>query len=100
MTYFAIRHKPTGAFMPNYGSRKGRGGFTHDEPSALAPPRLFPRRHHAQTALAHWLRGKLTVSNYRDDYTGEWDEDWSCKKVPERKAEDMEIVEVTIVVTP
>lgn len=95
MSMFAIRHKPTGAFMPTFGSRKGRGGFTHDEPSTTATPRLFQRRQYAQAALAHWLKGRLTVRSYQD-YSGEYDEDWSYEPIADRKAEDMEIVEVRI----
>lgn len=99
MNYFAIRHKPSGGFLPTFGSRKGRGGFTHDEPSTVTPPRLFSRRQAASAALTHWLKGKLTVSQYQG-YDGDYDESWNYKPILSRKAEDMEIVEVTIRVLP
>lgn len=94
--YFAIRQKSTGHFLPGYGSRKGRAGYTHDEPvpGDKAPPRLFMKRHLAERALKWWLDGR-----WHEDYTtggAPWDDHMDVElmvtKVPARNAGDMEIV--------
>lgn len=94
ITFYAIKHKPTGFLMPS-----GRGrGFTHDEPEDpnVIPPRLFRRKQDAQSALNHWLAGRLRVSHTR---TGDWfgsddRETWEYEADPCRRAEDMEVVEM------
>lgn len=93
--YYAIRQKSTGYFLPGYGSRKGRGGYTHDEPVSpnVAPPRLFMKKHLAESALKWWLGGR-----WREDYRlpsapdYEPDVDMVVTKVSSRNADDMEIV--------
>jgi hypothetical protein len=96
--FFAIRQKSTGHFMPNYGSRKGRGGWTNDEPQPVqkVAPRLFPHEHLAKAALREWLKGVTYQVTRRsgsfegvDDYT-----ELKIRPVAGRSADDMEIVAV------
>lgn len=88
--YYAIMRISDGKFMPQYGSRKGRGGFTHDEPNDSVPPRLFVKKHQAESALKWWLDGRHYVIATEDN------EDWRNTPVPSRNAEDMRIVAVTL----
>ena len=92
---FAIQHKPSGGFLPEVHK-----GYTFSEPSATDIPRLFATEGGAKRALAWWLKGVTTV---RVSATGfSWDgpddpeEDWDTKAMPERKAEDMEVVPVLL----
>lgn len=99
LVYFAIRQTSTGFFLPGYGSRNGRRGYTHDEPVSTdtAPPRLFMKKHLAESALKWWLDGR-----WREDVTtsgAPWDQEpdveMAVTKVPTRSADDMEIVAMT-----
>lgn len=94
--FFAIRHKPTGHYLPEHGSRKGRGGYTNDEPDPNKPPRMFASKHHAESALIWWLKGIVGVSYHYDSYDGDYDEIKTMEPMPHRKAEDMEIVPVRV----
>lgn len=98
MSWFAIKQKSTGLFIPQFGKNQSKGG-TWLEPTDKAPPRLFRRKQDAKVALDNWLRGKLTVignSFNFDPCEGTPDPTWKWQAVPERKAEDMTIVEVQI----
>lgn len=95
-TYWAIRHKPTGGYIPQLYNSSGRGG-THSEPTSdpLQPPRLFLSRVGAKLALVAWLKGKWE-RECRHDGLDYW-ERLVVVPVPDRKAEDMEIVELKLV---
>lgn len=92
MKYFAIRHKPTGKYLPQ-GSKK-RGGFTSDTPMDMSkrPPRLFMKKHHAQYALDLWVKGRWGVR-----LTAEHDDFLVPSPVKGRNKDDMEIVEIEII---
>lgn len=100
MIYYAIRQKSTGYMMPNYGTRRGLGGFTNDEPTRLnvAPPRLFLQAHFAERALKAWLKVVHSVTT-SVSYSGLGDEDvsedWKIEP-KDRNADDMEIVKVEL----
>lgn len=102
MKYFAIRQISTGHYMPNYGTRKGRGGWTNDEPQPAdkAPPRLFIKRQYAKAALREWLKG-VQYESYTARRTSWGDHDCDVELLvrpkPERAmADDMEIVELLL----
>jgi hypothetical protein len=91
--FLAIRHKPSGGFLPEV-----RGyGFTRTVPEKEEPPRLFIRRSSAANALNRWLEGEHT-ERYTDDDFGSSERTIVVKRVPHRKREDMEIVEVELIV--
>jgi len=90
MKFYAIRHKPTGKFLP--AARRQRN--TMQEPSHHKPPRLFNKRGHATLALNWWLAGK-TITTYDTDGAPI---DTYTTPVPSRKKEEMEVVEVCLVV--
>lgn len=98
MNWYAIKQVSTGFFLPQFGKNQSRGG-TWLEPTDKAPPRLFKRKQDATAALNHWLKGKLTRS-YRSpcgpDWVDEGDYDDEYQPVPERKVEDMTVVEILI----
>ena len=95
MRFYAIRQKSTGLFLP--ASLKA---FTHDEPTDGKPPRLFNTAKGAKNALHWWLKGRITVdrgggySHATGDYD-DWDK-WNAEAVPERRADDMEVVTVSL----
>jgi hypothetical protein len=106
MIKWAIRHKPTGNFMPQSNSK--RHGYTHDEPMQMVDshwcPRLFGRKQDASTALTWWLKGETTMcysGGHYQNVFGEWDDDfgenWNTYAPEvERKAEDMEVVQIKL----
>jgi len=91
---YIIQQISTKLHLPSGRSR----GFTHDEPTGAQPPRIFFRKRDAQAALRCWLQGEWSEKSYQDSYTGEWDYGGPepTKKRPDRKAEDMEVVEIEI----
>ena len=94
MEFFAIRHKPSGYFLPAYAKRHGR---TNAEPTDALAPRLFMKAHHAKAALDWWLLGVVTLS-YRTDWESGYTETRGLDIEPraDRKADDMEVVAITL----
>lgn len=88
--YLAIRHKPSGGFLPT-----SRGyGFTREKPSLNKPPRLFVRPSSATQALEWWLEG--------EHYEGPEDAESGALTLkviprPERRREDFEVVEIELI---
>jgi hypothetical protein len=90
---FAIRHNPSGLFLPNPMGRGGRGG-SHLEPSS-ENPRLFPTKRGAHNALQMWLKGKYTANRGYDSFSNEYYEELELIPQPSRKKEEMEVVVIT-----
>jgi len=99
MKLWAIRHKPTGLFLPEL-HKPVRGGYTHTEPTSMSerPLRLFITERGAKNALWWWLGGPVSVRIRSFDTSDgfDTDEQWSTTKKPERKAEDMEVIQVEL----
>lgn len=99
MIFYAIKHKPTGWYLPP-GLGTGGRGFTHCEPvdGQAYHPRLFHTLGAARCALAWWLKGATSVARSGslsweyDDYV----ESWHTEPMPERVAEEMEIVKIEL----
>lgn len=89
--FLAIRHRPTGGFLP---SVKGYG-FTRATPTKEEPPRFFTKIGPCKQALNRWLEGELYEGVFDDD---SGTVDLKLIRRPERKAADMEIVEIEMVV--
>ena len=89
---YAIKHKPTGYFLP---SRKGRG-YSHDEPQpngGKLGPRLFFSRIAARNALTAWLMGTFAREVSLLDFEGnEVESDLIITPQPHRKREEMKVV--------
>jgi hypothetical protein len=99
---YAVRVKGTQCYLPRSQRRDGRGG-SHLEPIDFSKPpnergikstyaknmmiRTFTTRGAAANLLTMWLNGK---------YYGDEDGDTWNKHVPERKRENMEIVELRL----
>jgi hypothetical protein len=94
--FWAVRHVPSGGYLPEPVGRMGRGG-SHVEPSTTERPRLFMSRRAAVNGLSAWLRGKVHHSSGYDSYAGEYYENTSLEPVPSRKRDEMEIIEVQLV---
>lgn len=96
---FAIRHKPTGNFLPAHG--KGVGGvrgFSFDNPlpdGGKYGPRLFGRFLSAKVALSSWLQGEFQ-SKHDQSLDGESEISIEVKSRPDRVKADMEIVTFTL----
>ena len=90
--FLAIRHRPSGGLLPNV-----RGyGFTRTEPSLSDPPRLFRSQPAAMQALRYWLAGEHFEVDSDSDFGGTIT--LHCKRRPDRRPEDMEMVEIEIVI--
>lgn len=97
-TYYAIRHKRTGFFLPAQSSY----GFTRVEPTPAreAAPRLFSSVGPAKQALTWWLRGEA-YETVEDQWNTDGPErEVRLKIIPKanRRADDMEIVAISLVV--
>ncbi len=92
MIYYAIRHKPSGGFLPGLRRRRGHT-YVEPELMAKAAPRLHETEKGAKSALWYWLNGRMKQYSSWD---GEYDIDVDVKPAPERKAEDMEIVRIEV----
>lgn len=87
---FAIRHTPTGMYLPERW-RRGRG-YSHDEPSH-SYPRLFPSERSAKQALTAWLQGEWeTTTTSGDWYEAIEDCGPEPTEVKGRNRNEMEIV--------
>ena len=93
MNLFAIRHKPSGLFLPRPAGNRGRGG-SHVKPST-APPRFFHSENAAKVALTYWLMGEFHATHYYD-HDGIYEESIDIKPDPSRKREEMEIVKFNL----
>lgn len=95
---YAIRHTPTGHYLPMSFERGHR--HSHDEPTPNCIPRLFPSKQSAQSALTQWLRGKWANVMYQEsegwEYPSYGVQELEVEPVTSRKAEEMEIVTMSI----
>lgn len=92
--FYAIRHKPTGHFLPQPKGKNGSGGsWVEPTDPKEEIPRLLVSERSAKGVLNAWLQGTFKAS---------WDTDWDSghryvddikiQKKPNRIREDMEIV--------
>lgn len=93
MKCWAIRQKSTGYFLPMRWKRAC--GYSYDEPTEGAFPRLFPSEKSANSALSAWLRG--TWSEPKEYDHDEWSHTeyvriFSPVSVEGRSKDDMEVV--------
>lgn len=95
MTFYAIRHKDTGKYMPLM--KRGRG-YTHWNPNnkekekiyaELPIPRLLISSKQARRCIDSW-------TELPNSYGGRYDGDIKLGKDDGRKNEDLEIVEVKL----
>lgn len=92
--YWAIKHTPTGYFLP--ARRRGKG-YTHDDPQPAGGklgPRLFHSPVGASRALKCWLMGEWREIT---TYSGLGEPDCAGpeptgRKKDQRKAAEMEVV--------
>ena len=90
---FAIRHKPTGNYLPATDGFRLRGG-TWAEPvpaTGKRMPRLHATHKTARIVLTYWMKGKFSC--YRDEDGGE---DITIIPQANRVFEDMEIVAISL----
>lgn len=95
MKAYAVRHKPSGLFIPRLETGKRRGG-SYLEPSDEREPRLFFNKLSARAFLSNWLQG-IFKSSYYTNYDGESEPTLDLIKQPHRKKEEMEIVEFDLI---
>lgn len=104
-SFFAIRHIPTGFFLPEPKGAMGRGGsWTEPTDPNKEDPRLFRSERSANSALTQWLRGKhKAIMGWDIDDCGgaiaEYQEGVDVIPVPGRKRDEMEIVPVYLTLT-
>lgn len=104
MRRYAIRHKPTGDYMPQLNNQKGYSSTGPMIAGGDLGPRLFISRRRAQMALNAWLRGEwirvYTMHSDMMDYTSEDIDRMKIEPRPNRKKEDMEIVCFNLIEDP
>lgn len=91
MIVYAIRHRPTGGYLPEI---VGGRGYTITEPTVHRIPRLFESSKAAKCALTWWLKGITQVTRHYDGW--EYDESWATLPREGRKAKDMVVVPMTL----
>lgn len=113
MKVYAIRHIPTGQFMPVPTGKNGSGS-SYWVPTETAYcravldlkpplPRLFPLRRSASSSLTQWLRGRHVVVTERTHPDDSFGQSYlepvgtAVEPDPSRKADDMEIVAFELV---
>lgn len=97
---FALRHKPTGNWLP--ATRYGKGA-SFDEPLPLAKcprgPRLFFNYQSARNALIAWLQGQYSKVSPDFNLGQIFSDDnvrYAYTPIQSRKREEMEIVEFSL----
>ena len=106
-TEYAVRVRGTHKYLPRPQRRDGRGG-SHLEPVDFSDRSTWPVRYAkdmqirsysteraAKNLLTSWLVGGIGCSRGNDGYDGYYEDHYVIKK-PHRRAEDMEIVQITI----
>ena len=89
MLIFAVRHKPSGLFIPRLERGKRRGG-SYLEPSNEREPRFFHNKLAARAFISNWCQGQFKTAYSQTEYGKEPYTD--VVKVPSRNKADMEIV--------
>ena len=96
MKAYAVRHKPSGLFIPRLEIGNLKGG-SRLEPSNDREPRLFFNKQSARCFLSTWLRGIFKLYDSVDWETGQSESRITIVPQLHRKKEDMEIVEFNLV---
>ena len=90
---YAIKHLPSGGYLP-----AAAGSYTHTEPTAKNPPRLFTSERAAKLALRQWLAGPLVV-NFSSSWSGidGYDEHEERSRLEHsRNSDEMRVVEMLL----
>lgn len=97
MTWFCIKHLPSGNIIPCAMGRMDRGGsWVEPCPASESPPRIFTVKRHAKGWLTTWLKGAVEQSMYRDWETGVIDDvTLNIIPKPHRKREEYKIVPIS-----
>lgn len=104
-SFYLIRHKPTGFYMPEPTGYQGRGSSFWEPKEQTECPRVFRHERSAKAALVQWLRGEhRPVKGYEaNEFTGGgffYTEGSEVIPMPHRRRDDMEIVEVYLTLNP
>lgn len=95
-TYYLIRHKATGQFMPQGKKNRGYSHWNPGNPNAeeltmaLPIPRMLDSKKKAERCIVQWFY----MRNSSNDYDG----DVKLGKEDGRKMEDLEVVECELVI--
>lgn len=97
---YAIRHKPSGHFLPMKFVKDPR--YTHTEPAQNCIPRIFNSKRSAKSFLDKWLKGKWQEFEYYSE-VDKSEVDFchyglGVEQSSSRRREDMEIVRMSLVV--
>lgn len=92
MTFWAIRQKSTGHFLPEIGPKTGYS-FTSPTSIDLKQPRLFRTEKEAKGSMRAWLRGRHKAVFDPEDYGVVGTE---VERDPTRDPNDFEVVELEL----
>lgn len=98
MNVYAVKHIPTGLFMPQRNQARGSSNWTPGLPDSdheTTHMRIFPTMQAARCAMHSWLRGRVQVS--RGGYGEDYEEDMKIIKDPTRRKQDVEVMIFTLV---
>lgn len=97
MTYYCIKHIPTGHVIPCANGRLDRGGsWVEPVPANACLPRVFTQKRYARGWLTGWLKGAVAQHVHADWETGYVDD---VRNVvvpkPHRKRDEYKIVTIS-----
>jgi len=101
MTYYMIRHKASGEFMPQAKRDKGYSHWNPSNPNTkfiagLSVPRLIDTKKRAARCIIHWAVNPNARRSATTSYYGE--QNYIIDTKPDgRTKNDLEIVEIDIV---
>lgn len=96
MTYYCIKHIPTGHTIPCANGRMDRGGsWVEPCPTSEKPPRIFTEKRYAKGWLTTWLKGAVTSYMSTDWETGHQELEVQLVPKPHRKREEYKIVPIS-----
>ena len=102
MKRWAVKHKPTGYYLPDPTGRNGRGG-SHVSPHPDSnQARLFRSERSAKIYISTYCHGKYVASRGMspghpgNDWESDYYEDISIIPVADRRKEDFEIIPLEI----
>lgn len=97
MTWYVIKHLPTGKIIPCAMGRMDRGGSWVEPANPTEQlPRVFTAKRYAKGWLTTWLKGAVDQEMHRDWETGVIDD--VCLNIipkPHRKREEYKIVPIS-----
>lgn len=93
VTWYVIKHIPTGKIIPCASGKMERGGsWVEPEDPKVALPKVFSEKRYAKGWLTSWLKGAVTMHWSTDWESGHQEGRLETVSKPHRKREEYKIV--------